>query len=106
MARLTKADFDAYRSLAAESNELARRARTLRQGMAAIEQRAQDELEASGREAITRGGTKIRWKVSRASISWRSELLDRIGAEGIAEIESATPEVRRVAIELPAASDE
>jgi hypothetical protein len=103
MARLTKADFQTYRALSVEADELARRARTLRQGMAAIETRAQEELEASGRESITRGGARIGWKVSRASISWRSELLDRIGAEGIAEIESATPEVHRVAITLPAA---
>jgi hypothetical protein len=103
MARLTKADFQTYRELSVEAEELARRARTLRQGMAAIETRAQEELEASGRESITRGGARIAWKVSRASISWRSELLDRIGAEGIAEIESATPEIRRVAISLPAA---
>lgn len=105
MARLTKADFANYRQLSAESDELARRARTLRQGMAEIEKRAQKELEASGRDVITRGGARLTWKASRASISWRSELLDRIGAEGIAEIEQATPEVRRIAIELPAADE-
>jgi len=102
-ARITKADLDEHARLAAEAAELGRRARTLRAGMAEIEDRAQADLETSGKEEITRGGYRLSWAITRAGIKWRGELLSRIGAEAVAELEATAGNVRAVKIEPPKA---
>lgn len=102
MARITKVDLDRYFALAAEATELGRRARALQAEMRGIADSAAADLESSGKPAVTRGGYRIDWSVSKHSIAWKNEFIARLGAEVAAELQDSAEDKRAVRITPPA----
>lgn len=100
--RITKTSLDRWRQLQADKKELERKARALDVEAKAIEASAKADLESSGKDHINRGGYRIAWVEGRASIAWKNEFVDKLGAEAAAEIAAKAPVKKSMLITPPA----
>jgi hypothetical protein len=101
MARVTKLQLDKYAALKAEATELSRRVRALESEAKAIEALAKADLTETKKESVTRGGYRLEWVDGRLSVSWKDELVSRLGANVADEITKAAPRSKSLRITPP-----
>jgi hypothetical protein len=101
MARVTKQQLDKYAALKAEATELSRHVRALESEAKAIEALAKADLTDSGKDSVTRGGYRLEWTEGRLSVSWKDELVSRLGANVADEITKAAPRSKSLRITPP-----
>lgn len=101
MPRITKDNLDRWAECNAKAAELRRQASTLTREADAIETIAEADLTASGKDAITRAGYRLEMIDGKTSVSWKSELVARLGAEVADEITSAAPAKKSLQITPP-----
>jgi hypothetical protein len=101
MARVTKVQLDQYAALKAEATELSRRVRALESEAKAIEVLAKVDLTESKKDSVTRGGYRLEWVDGRLSVSWKDELVARLGANIADEITKAAPRSKSLRITPP-----
>jgi len=81
MPKVTKAQLDRYSECRKEMTELGRRVRSLESEVKSITALALADLEASPQLVINRGGYRIEYAEGKLSVSWKDELVSRLGAE-------------------------
>ena len=101
MARVTKQQLDRYVAVKAEATELSRRAEALKSEAKAIEALAQADLTDSKKNSVTRGGYRLEWADGRLSVSWKDELIARLGAATADAITKAAPRKKVLSITPP-----
>ena len=101
MPRVTKAELERRSSLLAESAELKRRADTLRAEVKAIEEKAEADLRASGRDSITRGGYRVTFGEKNGSVAWKGAFVAELGAEAAAKLQADAPKKSVLEISPP-----
>lgn len=103
MPRITKAQLERYTALKAEMVDVGRHFRAMETEAKAIEAAARADLEATAKPSINRSGYRIEWTEGRLSVSWKDELVSRMGAAVADEITKAATKPKVVRITQPAA---
>jgi hypothetical protein len=103
MAKVTKTEIEEYLELEQERKELERKARTIARRTSALAAHFTEEVEASGKTAITRSGYRLSLVDGRAYVSWKDEFVRECGALKADEILQAAPVKKKLDVQKAAA---
>lgn len=98
MARITNAELERLEEIAAEVKALSSQADALKREAKAIEEKAAQDLTATGKDNAKRGAFLLTWIEKNGSVSWKSEFVRVAGSEAAKQLTDNAPKSKALAI--------